>query len=457
MKPHNITPLVRRITLLLVATFLSTVSIVSPLYAVDYNGNPRSGPDPNNGIVFKDDHSGSVCATPTNMTVGKGVETPKWQTTIQAPYSLEDFVVELLRDIAAKEGVPEANTVTQQHVLALIAFAWGEGGNLTNSDIYNPWNTGYSASDLQPATDHHANGTQSYSSFNDGVEATARVMTGTGGSAGYQSRLGAILKDPNSTPQDFMKALTYYQNYTGNKEWAEASMPNYGGNPNAQTDYYNTRLSLITGTQTNYKDRASTLIGPPGDNYDKGLHSPHPLRYSFSNDTSSLKPGTTTINPACGGEGAVQGNIAKTAVNLAWDTSGHGPNQGDAKPIYVTTMDSVNGSTGDQPYSDCGVFVATVLVSSGAAPDYVKRGTTSQLNYARSHPDKYIVLPSFNSTSDLHVGDVLVNTQHTYIYVGKQPNGKSVAEASLHGHVPQIDSDPYPSQSGENFSVVRIK
>jgi hypothetical protein len=68
-----------------------------------------------------------------------------------------------------------------------------------------------------------------------------------------------------------------------------------------------------------------------------------------------------------------------------------------------------------------------------------------QMNYMASHPDKYREIPDATSTAPLQPGDILVNTEHIYIYVGKQANGFNSVAASLHtdrnvGHVPQPDN-----------------
>lgn len=411
---------------------------------------------PNNGKSCSTDSSG--------LDATAGTDTPKWHTTIQPPYNLEDFVVEVLRDVAAKEGVPESSTVTDQHVLALVAFAYGEGGNLTNTDIYNPWNTGYSAPDLQPVGGHSTSGVQSYASFDDGVEATARVMTGTGGSSGYQTRLGQILKDPNTSAVDFMKALTYYQHYKNNLAWATASMP-----PN-QSSYYQGRLDLIQTVQTNYKDIASSVIGPPGNSYTNNQHTVKPLRYSFGSGSSGSTGSSTDTSSSCSGGGAVQGNIVQTALNFAWTDYPSGHNfssygESEAKPEYVAAVKQYETDAGSNPagfttgYTDCGAFVATVMRASGVDPNYQQLGTSSQLAYVQAHSDKYTVLaPGSWKTSDVQPGDVFISDGHTYIYVGKQSNGYSVAEASQGDHVPEVDNQPYTSQFGsELFYLVRVK
>ena len=177
---------------------------------------------------------------------------------------------------------------------------------------------------------------------------------------------------------------------------------------------------------------------------------------SYGSSTSA--PGTPEVSPAngCGSNspGAVTGSVVQTALNLAWDTVGHGYNDADSKPTYLKAMPQYNGSTGQFPYSDCGVFVSTVMIASGADPAYPKRGTTVQIPYLQSHPDKYQEIPNVTNTSQLQPGDILINSAHTYMYVGKQANGYDSVAASLHvnngGHVPQ------PSSYYSGFMVFRL-
>ncbi|MBC7546986.1 M23 family peptidase, partial [Candidatus Saccharibacteria bacterium] len=131
------------------------------------------------------------------------------------------------------------------------------------------------------------------------------------------------------------------------------------------------------------------------------------------------------------------------ALNFAWDLPGHGYTKNDAKPTYQVGLTQYNGSTGSDEFSDCGVFVATVMIASGADTSYPKRGTVVQQPYLDGSP-KYQSLGVITSTSQLRPGDILISSSHTYIYVGPQPaiNGKSYnsVAASLGDHVPQADN-----------------
>lgn len=163
----------------------------------------------------------------------------------------------------------------------------------------------------------------------------------------------------------------------------------------------------------------------------------------------------------CSANGVVAGDIVKTALGLAWPTKGHGKDKSDATPAYQTAMPKYNpaaAAASNDPWSDCGVFVATVITAT-ADPNYQKRGTSAQISYMQSHPEKYEFFTSGDytgSTEKLQPGDILINHGHTMLFTGpyKGGDGKlyNVADASWHGHVPQAQNW-YPG----GFYVGRVK
>lgn len=168
--------------------------------------------------------------------------------------------------------------------------------------------------------------------------------------------------------------------------------------------------------------------------------------------------GTGTTSGTCTENGIVAGDIVKTALGLAWPDKGHGKEQGDATGLYQQTMPNTAKASGDDPWSDCGVFVATVMIATGADPNYTKRSTSNQLDYVMANKMKFEVFetPDYTRYSDkLLPGDILLRDGHTYIFTGpyKGSDGKvyNSAAASLHDHVPQADNW-YPG-----FVVVRKK
>ncbi|MEX2006672.1 MAG: lytic transglycosylase domain-containing protein [Candidatus Saccharimonadales bacterium] len=172
---------------------------------------------------------------------------------------------------------------------------------------------------------------------------------------------------------------------------------------------------------------------------------------------SSGATSATSVDFSSGcSSGVVAGSIVQTALNLAWETAGHGKEEQEAKPSYRTAMPQYNGSSGNDVWSDCGVFVSTVMRASGADPDYPVRLSAAQMQYVKNSP-KYITFENIRSVDQLRPGDILVNTQHTYLFVGS-PSGRNynAVSASLGERVPQPQGT-YFEQEGEPFLVARLK
>lgn len=168
--------------------------------------------------------------------------------------------------------------------------------------------------------------------------------------------------------------------------------------------------------------------------------------------------------PGGGGCGAGNGDIVQTAMGLAWKDRGHGQEKADATPEYQAAMPKYNGATTVYPFSDCGVFVATVMVMSGVDKDYARRGTTVQRAYMKGSP-KYETFDNLNSIDQLKPGDIFVNGGHTFIYTGsyKGSDGKTwnAVSASLgsprnNGRVPQPAMVMFSDSNG-HYTVARIK
>jgi len=180
---------------------------------------------------------------------------------------------------------------------------------------------------------------------------------------------------------------------------------------------------------------------------------------------SSSGSAATTTSPVCPTGGSiVAGNVVETAVGLSWPSGQHGKEKMDATSAYQDAMPVYNGSTGEDEWSDCGVFVSTVMVATGADPDYPKRGTVVQEDYVKNSA-KYRIIRNIKSTGDLLPGDILIyngpDGGHTFIFVGQRSgfSGDSAA-ASLHSHVPEAvsaaDSFAYNNRIG-GYLVARLK
>jgi hypothetical protein len=383
------------------------------------------------------DEEEQCCASAGGITSGAGNENANhgvWNSGLKPPYILEQWAIETLKDVAAKMKVDESDTVTAEHVVALVAFAIGEGGDIMNQDLFNPLNTGLDAPELIDGA-HSVSGVQAFKSFDAGVEATARTIVGSN-----QDRLADVLIKPNSTAKQFMYALTYYNKYPGNALWAEASSSDPSG-------YYHGRLALVKQVNNDYKGTAALVIGTPALEQQENITKPGLLQFNGAGEGSASD--STTCDGSAAGDAAA---IVETAVDLSWPDASHGTTP---KPEYADAIKKYN--KGMNP-ADCGVFVATVMRASGADPHYPPVGTSTQEDYVRSNKDKYDVVDKVTKESDLEPGDILIVNQgdgagasgHTFIYVGKQGSqGYVTASASLDsragnlGPIQLVDSRGY--------------
>ena len=204
----------------------------------------------NNSIYFNGQQQTCTSSIVNNGSVA-AIDTSKaaWTSNSQSPYYLEQYVVNILQDIAQTLGVPQSNTVTQEHVVAMIAWAWGEGGNSGingNNEAFNVWNTSISDPSLV-AGGNNSGSFKSFKSFDAGVEANTLSMLGS-----YQSRIGAVLSNPNTTAEQVLTTIADYNLYPGNLGWTSGS----------STGYLTSLLTILTQTRQDYSQMATAEIGP---------------------------------------------------------------------------------------------------------------------------------------------------------------------------------------------------
>lgn len=146
------------------------------------------------------------------------------------------------------------------------------------------------------------------------------------------------------------------------------------------------------------------------------------------------------VGAACeAGSSVVAGNIVQTALNLALQKPATvGMSQkSDARNTYQEIKEKINPGPS---WSDCGAFVATVMISSGVDKDYPLSGVSpNQMPYARTLSNKYLTIQN-PTLEELVPGDILYmdggSTAHTAIYTGeaKYP----MVDASLNQRVPSV-------------------
>lgn len=197
--------------------------------------------------------------------------------------------------------------------------------------------------------------------------------------------------------------------------------------------------------------------------------NPSPTPSGSEEDTAS----DDSCASSSAADGAVMGNIVQTAINYAWPTYHSAPYL-VYKPSYKRAIDKAidNGEyVGglSHPGVDCGGFVTRVMRDSGADPNYnwgphdARQGATpAQQAYMDAHPELYQRLGAKTSTAGLQPGDIAINGEHTYIFVGHQSgfHGNSAsASVSFTGaswRTPMASS-AYFSNSAGSFIWYRLK
>ena len=158
-------------------------------------------------------------------------------------------------------------------------------------------------------------------------------------------------------------------------------------------------------------------------------------------DPANLQPGAFIIYAALGGSsgysscaynGAGNGDLNQTAINLAWPEHGHGLTPRDT---YKTAITEVGLSTYGDRYvrigASCDAFVTTVFRYSGVDPDFKCCGVSHQSatgQYVRTS-GKFVEVP--NKAGSLKPGDIRLSEGHIEMYVEVDGVGK-IASAS-HG------------------------
>lgn len=177
---------------------------------------------------------------------------------------------------------------------------------------------------------------------------------------------------------------------------------------------------------------------------------------------------TSDCSHAGGGEGggggpAPTGEIVETAKYLAWDhyvklpfsaAGSHG--RSAAKPEFVAVADSLASAT-TAYYTDCGVFVASTMRSSGVDKSFPKRGTSVQINYLRNSPKYEFWRPT--SEGELEPGDILITPGHIYIYTGERNSSNTgrAQGASLYTRPPSGHHFYLTDTSGRVYYAARHK
>lgn len=211
---------------------------------------------------------------------------------------------------------------------------------------------------------------------------------------------------------------------------------------------------------------------PTGENYHKeygpatslvqaNWATTQAIKLPISITGGAVTPGTTDAGSCA--NSAVTGNLMQTVVKYAWPTY-HDPNYFNMMPDYAKAVADAQAKNeyvgGPPPGIDCGGFITLLMRNSGTDPQYnaYQGGTVAQQKYMDDHPEKYQKLPNITGVGDpnkggLQPGDIAINSEHTYMYVGKLPgfSGNS-ASASQSERAPMAS----PAYDFSNFSWYRL-
>ena len=169
---------------------------------------------------------------------------------------------------------------------------------------------------------------------------------------------------------------------------------------------------------------------------------------------SNLTPNSTTVSTGCSGNGVIAGNIISTATNFALTEPAKDGTTAlsSARATYQAAKAQYNPSV---DVTDCGGFIATVMIASGVDPNYPNVGVTKQLNYVSTHSDKYKIITNPKAT-DLQPGDILITdkAQHTELYTGNQKY--TDIDASLGQRVPSVRISGYVWMLQNGAVIARV-
>ena len=352
----------RFIAFILMSIFFLSAVIINPVTA--YNDFYSE-----NDILFYDENADGVICPPQgggpDFDTGEEpvIDGSVWNSGLSGPYIVEQYAIEVLKSIAAKKGIDPSNTVTYEHVLALVTFAMGEGGDTANVWLFNLYNSGLNAPELIEG-EHAGDGTQSYKSFDAGVEATSRHMVKK-----IQSRTGYILSQKYSTAEDFFTALTYYDRYDGNSLWAEASV----NNPEQYLNFYK---GVINTVRKDYAKYASIVIGTSALEKIDGIRNESLLQFNPISEDGDVNLQIASENNCYGSGGLLVsgGMVAVDQVKEFLNT-------------YRSLTDTEISQYLPNAYTGCsgGVLANCVAFSQY----FINRYTT--INYAHPRNGRYVV------------------------------------------------------------------
>ncbi|MFZ4583839.1 MAG: NlpC/P60 family protein [Acidimicrobiia bacterium] len=226
--------------LALTMSLFAVVAIVVPMAASSVNP-AQACTDANAAAASA---SGAALDAPP-VVRGTGI---RLQTGVTGMANLYQWAQFTLKSVAIGANRPETDVATSEHIVAMIAWAWAEGGGIKgNAGRFNPLNR-RSADPSLGGVSSARGATSDYPTLDAGVEVAARTIEGQ-----YQTRIRIALLNPATTADQVLYAIAHPNEYPGNKIWAEA--PNY----------WDMLQKVLAGTRANFFARANEPLRAKGD------------------------------------------------------------------------------------------------------------------------------------------------------------------------------------------------
>ncbi|MDB5183735.1 MAG: exported protein of unknown function [Candidatus Saccharibacteria bacterium] len=245
-------------------------------------------------------------------------------------------------------------------------------------------------------------------------------------SENYPQTLSAL----KATDDPVQAAVAVHDGYESSADSHEKVVSVRGGNAKKFYDAYVDAPALAGSTNGSQgaPDTSGTTQPSP---------SPSPDVVGSMSNNLPTDGSSTTTGGSCTAGGFSGGDLGKTTLAYAWPQYAVRTDQEPAYADAVRKAASLGEYTGGNGGNDCGGFVTRLMINSGFEKRYNSNGhggaTTAQEAWLKQNWTR-ISDSDVRDASKRQPGDVAVNSEHTYVYVGQIPGfGSKIASASLGG------------------------
>ena len=244
-------------------------------------------------------------------------------------------------------------------------------------------------------------------------------------STNYASTLSSL----KATNDPVQAAVVFHKGYEGSADSYAQVVANRGGNAARVYQTYSDAPAIAGST-------APPDMQNPGGSDSKSTPGDNVSLMAATQSTPGGGGASSTISGSCTGDFS-GGNLTQTVVAYAWPEWAERTDQMPAYTDAVNKAKSQGLYTGGYNGNDCGAFVTLLIRNSGFDQGYNSNGrggnTIAQEAWLASHWERI----SSTDGGDRQPGDVAINADHTYVYVGQVGGfGSKIASASLGDRAP---------------------